>query len=272
LLGRLFAGHPEATNLFLGEWRPTQSIGASMESVSPEFILDGSVSYWNVDRDNLLSLRSLFAFLQEAAIRHADQCGAGARAKTTRGESWVLHRMAVSVHRYPRYEEALRVTTWSSGIRAFKGYRDFRGHCGSELIVSGSSVWLYLNIAAKAICRVPREVAAGFPTRPGGVFSPDLEKTRLEPPAAGSIERIISVRYSDFDGNDHVNNTAYFDYLQTALAAGGLSPRPRMLQIQFLKEIPPAVEQVTVSLERRAQAVAFSLGAPAGLFAHGLVA
>src|ERR1035438_797909 len=112
-----------------------------MEGVSPEFVLDGSVSYWNVDRENLLSLRSLIAFLQEAAIKHADQCGAGARAKESRGESWVLQRMAVSVHRYPRYEEALRVATWSSGVRAYKGYRDFRVFCGDELTVLASSVW-----------------------------------------------------------------------------------------------------------------------------------
>jgi len=212
-------------------------------NIPQEFILDGSVSYWNVDRDNLLSLRSLFAFLQEAAIRHADQCGAGVRAKASRGESWVLHRMAVSVHRYPRYEEALRVETWSTGIRAFKG-----------------------------ICRVPREVADGFPTRSGAAFFPDLEKLQLEPAAGGSIEHDVTVRYSDFDGNGHVNNTAYFDYLQTAFAARGFSPRPGTIQIQFLKEIAPAVEHVRVSLERRGQAVAFSLGGATVVFAHGLAA
>ena len=241
-------------------------------NIPQEFILDGSVSYWNVDRDNLLSLRSLFAFLQEAAIRHADQCGAGARAKASRGESWVLHRMAVSVHRYPRYEEALRVETWSTGIRAFKGYRDFRAYCGPELVVSASSVWLYLNIASKGICRVPREVADGFPTRSGAAFFPDLEKLQLEPAAGGSIEHDVTVRYSDFDGNGHVNNTAYFDYLQTAFAARGFSPRPGTIQIQFLKEIAPAVEHVRVSLERRGQAVAFSLGGATVVFAHGLAA
>ena len=239
-----------------------------MEGISKEFILERSVSYWNVDRENLLSLRSLVAFLQEAAIKHADQCGAGARAKESRGESWVLQRMAVSVHRYPRYEEALRVATWSSGVRAYKGYRDFRVFCGDELTVLASSVWLYFKLAEKAICRVPRELADGFPTRPE-IFCPDLETIRLNPPAGGSVERSVSVRYSDFDGNGHVNNTAYFDYLQTALASEGFCPRPRALGIQFLKEIPPAVEQVTVSLERRDQSVAFSLGGATGLFAQG---
>jgi medium-chain acyl-[acyl-carrier-protein] hydrolase len=243
-----------------------------MENVSQEFVLDGKVSYWNVDRDGLLSLRSLFAFLQEAAIRHADQCGAGARAKADRGESWVLHRMAVSVSRYPRYDEVLRVATWSSGIRTCKGFRDFRAYCGDELVASASSVWLYFNLAAKAICRVPREVAEGFPSRAVPVFCPGLERLRLEPPAGACMEREVSVRYSDFDGNGHVNNTAYFDYLQTALAAGQLVARPNALQIEFLKEIPPVVEQVTVALERRGLEIAFSLGGRAVLFAMGTAA
>lgn len=240
------------------------------QAVCEEFVLDGSVSYWNVDRDNLITLRSLFAFLQEAAIRHADQCGAGAHAKAARGESWVLHKMAVSVGRYPRYEEAIRVTTWSTGIRSFKGFREFRVHCGREPVACASSVWLYLNIASKGICRVPREVAEGFPTRPGDVFFPGLEKLRLGPAAAGSFERDISVRYSDFDANGHVNNTAYLDYLQTALVAGGFGPRPGAIQVQFLKEITPAVGQVRVSLERRGPDAAFSLGGDTGVFACGL--
>lgn len=241
-----------------------------MEGISREFVLNGSVSYWNVDRDNLLSLKSLFLFLQEAAIRHADQCGAGAHAKESRGESWVLHRMAVAMHRYPRYEEALRVETWSSGIRAFKGFRDFRLYCGDELIASASSIWLYLNLASKVICRVPKEIAAGFPTKGDDPFFPDLEKQRMELPAGSLIEREVSLRYSDYDGNDHVNNTAYFDYLQTALAAAGCSPRPGKLRIEFLKEIPLSAEKVSVCLERRGAAVIFCLGQPSGPYARGL--
>ena len=249
--------------------RPGAQTVAPAGGISEEFIIDGVVSYWNVDRDNLLSLRSLFAFMQEAAIRHADQCGSGARAKADRNESWVLQRMAVSVSRYPRYDEALRVTTWSTGIRAFKGYRDFRVHCGPETVVCASSVWLYLNLATKGICRVPREVADAFPTHPGEAFFPGLERLRLEPAAGGSMGRDISVRYSDFDANGHVNNTADVDYLQTALADGGFPARPVGIQIEFLREISPAVDHVRVSLERRGQEVAFGLGGAAGVFAHG---
>jgi len=48
-----------------------------MDQFSEEFVLNGAVTYWSVDREQTLLLRSLFEFLQEAAIKHADQFGAG---------------------------------------------------------------------------------------------------------------------------------------------------------------------------------------------------
>jgi len=234
--------------------------------------LNTVVSYWDVDQDEVLLLPGVFKFLQEAAIKHADLFDAGTRAMVSRGESWVLNRMAAAIHRYPRYEEPVRVVTWSSGIRAFKGYRDFRVFCGEELVVSASSLWLYVNLRTKSLVRVPEEIAVTFPSRPGAVFRPDLDKLKLVPPDAGSAKtHPVSVRYSDVDGNGHVNNTAYFDYLQTALVKGGFPPRPQNVEIQFLKEISPREATVNVWLEARDQAVAFSLGSPETLFAQGRV-
>jgi len=234
--------------------------------------LDVTVSYWDVDRDGQLLLAGVFKFLQEAAIKHADQFDAGTRAVTTRGESWVLNRLAATIHRYPRYEEAVRVETWSSGIRGFKGYRDFRLWRGDELLVSASSLWLYVNLAARSLVRVPAGVAAGFPSRAGPVFQADLERLRLEPPRpdAGAPIR-VSVRYSDVDGNGHVNNTAYLDYVQTALVRAGLPPRPGGVELKFMKEIPPGTEAVDVHLDARDGAVAFSIGGSAEPFAVGLL-
>ena len=62
--------------------------------MSAELTLNTTVSYWDVDRDQTLLLPGVFKFLQEAAIKHADQFDAGTRAMATRGESWVLNRMA----------------------------------------------------------------------------------------------------------------------------------------------------------------------------------
>jgi acyl-ACP thioesterase len=241
--------------------------------MSTELTLNTIVAYWDVDRDNLLGLPAVFKFLQEAAIKHADQFDAGTKAMETRGQSWVLNRMAAAIHRYPRYEEAVRIVTWSSGIHGFKGYRDFRVYCGDELVLSASSLWLYVSLKTKSLIRVPEDLARTFLGRSGEEFRPDLDKLRLAPPAGGTAPACrVSVRYSDFDGNGHVNNTTYFDMLQTALARSGLSVRPQTVEVQFMKEIPPEVEWVDVTLERRPQAAAFGIGASDVLFAQGRVA
>jgi medium-chain acyl-[acyl-carrier-protein] hydrolase len=237
--------------------------------MTEEFILQATVPYWNVDREQLLLLRGVFEFFQEAAIKHADLFDTGAKAMVTRGESWMLNRMAAVIHRYPRYEEVVRVVTWSTGIRTCKGFRDFRLYCGDELVASASSLWLYVNLRTKSIARVPPEIAATFPSRPDDLFRPELDKLKLMPPTATAAGHAISVRYSDVDGNGHVNNVAYFDYLQSALARSGHSPRPHQLEIQFLKEILPATETVSVALEARGQDIAFGLSGPEGLFAQG---
>ncbi len=235
--------------------------------------IDATVCYREVDREEKMLLSSLFKHLQDAAITHADQYDIGARAMSSRGESWVLHRLAAVIHRFPDYGETVRVRTWSSGIRAFRGYRDFRVHAGDELLVAASSLWLYVKIATRSLIRVPADVAAGFPAHPVDVFRPDLDALKF---AAATDERQsaidISVRYSDIDANGHVNNTAYFDYLQTALARRGLPTRPRSVEIQFAREIPPDTGSVPVRLEPGASATAFSVGEPAAPFALGRVA
>jgi acyl-ACP thioesterase len=180
--------------------------------------------------------------------------------------------MGAAIHRYPRYEEPVRVVTWSSGIRTFKGYRDFRVFCGDELVVAASSLWLYVNLQTKALVRVPDEIATRFPSGRGAVLHPDLDKLKLAPPRPGPVLPCpVSVRYSDVDGNGHVNNTAYLDLLQTALVKRGFPARPQDVAIQFLKEIPPGADSVNVCLEVEGPAVVFSLGGAEALFAQGRV-
>jgi len=80
----------------------------------------------------------------------------------------------------------------------------------------------------------------------------------------------VSLRYSDFDGNAHLNNTAYLDCLQTALSRQGLPVRPSGIEIQFLKEVAPSMDSLQVALVPRDNAVAFGLHSPSELHAQGV--
>lgn len=241
--------------------------------MTEKLTLNASVLYGDVDRTEVLLLRSVFKFLQEGAIAHANQADLGSNAMLTRGESWVLNRIAVAIHRYPRYEESLRLETWSRGIKGFKGYREFRVFdAQNALLFSGSSLWLYVNVRTKSIIRVPADLAVTFPKFDDGVFCPELESLDFQPPAAGrSREVSIALRYSDVDVNEHVNNTAYLDLLQAALARAGRSPRPRQVRLKYAKSIPAGMDTVCVQLEPRGEGAVFSIRDGETVFALGEV-
>jgi medium-chain acyl-[acyl-carrier-protein] hydrolase len=218
---------------------------------APEkWVLETSLSFGSVDRDHLITLSGIFKLLQEAAIAHANQYDTGTDAMITRGESWVLNRMATEIIRYPHYGERLRVETWSSGIRGFKGYRDFRiFDVSGNLVITASSLWLYVNMQTHSIIRVPREIAAHFPCSNQERYCPDLEALHLPIPTPDTAAKTtISLRYSDIDANAHVNNTSYLDFLQTTLAEASYSPRPTQVQIKYGKGISVGTASVTVHL------------------------
>lgn len=243
-----------------------------MPDIPLEFHLSGTVSFWNVDRDNAISLKGVFSLFQEAAIRHADLCGTGALAMTSRGESWVLKGLSVSIDRYPAYEEPITVVTWSTGVTGFKGYRDFRMLSNGVEFARGSSLWLYFSLASKSLLRVPKDVADQFPRKEEPPFDPELDRLKLRPPAAGGTVQSIGLRYTDFDANQHVNNTAYFDLLQSALASSGGPLRPRRLRVLFSKGIPVGEHQALVSFEPGEAHTVFSIGDTSGPAAVGTVA
>ena len=216
------------------------------------------VRYFQVDQDNRIHLSSLFKLLQEAAINHATLGNIGTQIMEE-GESWILNRVVMKLNRYPRYDEFLNIQTWATQMKHFKGFREFRIFADEELIGKVSTLWLYIDLNAKAIARLPSEAVKAFPTRPDEVFFEDLDRLRLPKPGSDAVESTITLRYSDIDGNQHVNNAAYIDFLQTALHHQNLDTRPKNLQIQFSKEITPKTKNVSTLLELNESSQTFAI-------------
>jgi acyl-ACP thioesterase len=259
----------------LGELAVVVGTGAGLPAffMTDKLTLSTTVTYGEVDRAEVMLLPRIFKLLQEVAILHANKFGGGTGAIFSRGETWILNRIAVVIERYPRYAETLRLETWSTGIKGFRGYRDFRlydaaGHC----LLKGSSIWVYLSVATKSIVRVPRELVATFPVGPEGAAFPDLEKMDFVAPAADARRIPVSLRYADFDVNEHVNNTAYLDFAQTALAAAGQNPHPRQVWLKYAKAIPAQTDRVDVAVEPTADGAQFRVERDGVVFAEGAVA
>jgi len=236
-------------------------------------ILDHTVDYHEVDRQQLITLGGWFKLLQEVAIRHADDFDCGTRAMVTRRESWMLNRIALKIFRWPEYDEQMRVETWSTGIKGFRGNRDFAVFVGEELIARCTSLWIYINLDKRSITKVPKEIAANFLTEPEKPYYPELAHLKLKPTREANYSLPLNLRYNDIDSNQHINSIAYINLLQTALVRSGLQPHPNEIHLQYLKEIPAESESVEVRLHPTdtEASTAFSLASGDTLHAQGTV-
>ena len=235
------------------------------------FSFKHTVGYFQVDHQHRIQLGPLFQLLQEAAIHHANQYEIGTNIMEAKGESWILNRVALELSRYPKFEEEITIQTWATHLKHFKGFREFRILSASEVIGKASTLWLYIDMEKKTFARLAPTVEDTFPILNDEIHFDSLDKLRLPKPSKTANRSTVSLRYSDIDGNQHVNNAAYMDLLQTGLYHQNLDTHPKVIQIQFAKEISPKAAEVGIRSENFESHICFGLYCQDEAAAFGLV-
>ena len=163
---------------------------------------------------NHVTLPTLCNYMQEAAGISAARLGWGIQALQSEGLTWMLSRLRVSVQRYVPWGETITVRTWPSGVKGrLIAKRCFLGldEKGAELF-RASSEWLYVDMAAQKIAKLPETFADLVPAGTPDFELPDIGGKFVRLPSVdGSVE--ILTRHSDLDFNDHVNNVHYVEWM-----------------------------------------------------------
>ena len=168
---------------------------------------------------NHVTLPTLCNYMQEAAGISAARLGWGIQALQAEGVTWMLSRLRVSVSRYVPWGTTITVRTWPSGTKGrLIAKRCFLGldEKGEELF-RASSEWLYVDMAAQKIAKLPETFGELVPPGTPDFELPDIGgKFAHLPSVDGSAE--VLTRHSDLDFNDHVNNVHYVEWM---LEGGG---------------------------------------------------
>ena len=167
--------------------------------------------------DNHVTLPTLCNYMQEAAGISAARLGWGIQALQAAGLTWMLSRLRVSVSRYVPWGTSITVRTWPSGTKGrLIAKRCFLGldEKGDELF-RASSEWLYVDMAAQKIAKLPETFGELVPTGTPDFELPDIGgKFAHLPSVDGSAD--VLTRSSDLDFNDHVNNVHYVEWMLEA--------------------------------------------------------
>ena len=131
--------------------------------------------------NNQVTLPALCNFLQEAAGNHARRLGLGIHELQDVGFTWMLARLHLVIRRYAAWRET---------------------------VLLGVSEWLYVEVPAQRIVRLPQAFAALAPAGTPQVPLPEAPAKLPDIPAP-EWSAAITVRHSDHDFNNHVNNAHY---------------------------------------------------------------
>jgi acyl-ACP thioesterase len=162
----------------------------------------------DVDAHGRLRLDAIARYLQDVAIDDVQETGWGMPEHL-----WFVRRVRIDVTRPFLEEDAVRLTTWCSGIGALAAGRRWSvaGEAGGRAEVD--SVWIHLD-------------AGGSPSRIDGfgVYADAAGErrvsTKLELPDPPSLEvrRRWPLRTADVDLHGHVNNAVYWQAVEDVVS------------------------------------------------------
>ena len=193
---------------------------------------------YEADSNGNLWLPSLANYLQDAADRHAIALGAGVPQLLERVLSWVLYRMRIDIHQWPRIPEEVTVTTNPSGEERVYVYRDYRIYDQAhQLLASASSTWLVFDLRKRKMTTPSPELKIIFEQFHHLPHLPRANQKYPPLPTHWQYQTEVTARQNEIDQNEHVNNSVYFQWLLEPLPTAFLKERRcSMLDITFKAE------------------------------------
>lgn len=232
--------------------------------------LNREILFSDVGPEFTATWRSLLRIFQDAAAVHSERIGHGIYALHERGIIWALGKLAVTVHRYPKYGEQISLQTWSRGAQGYRMLRDFYVKDTQSVIATGSSMWFYVNRVKSKIERVPAAIINGYGTEPRLAMAQGVEKWMPYYRVKSNWVYRLQTRSTDLDAAGHVNHGACVDYAMEATRSEFSNKKPiRSVLIQFDRQIEASIREVEVELVKEGEQIRFQIRAHASCVAKG---
>ena len=200
-----------------------------MSIYEKEYIIQSS----DVDMFRRLRISRMFTFMQEAAIHHTEQLGAGRKKTLDRGFLWVITMQHAEIKRLPEYDEKIRLVSYPGKTMhvMFPRYYSVFDEKDEE-IIRGSALWMLMDMNTRKMV---------FPDAQG--IKIEAEETQGSYPLPKPIkpeetdgEYVFTVPYSFTDINGHLTNTRYFDIAEDITHSSSSGKTPKYAAVEYSGE------------------------------------
>lgn len=208
-----------------------------MNNQNKKFRAPFRIRSYEVGSSKTATLSAVCNYFQEAAGIHANKLDFDISSLQEKGLTWVLYKMHVKMHSFPRRWDQTEVITWPAAGDGLRAYRDYelRDDKGSLLGVALSQ-WMVLNLKTRRPVRMPHEI------KEMGLQSNHhvLEVDKSPVPGIENPDPVYvtTAGRHDLDMNDHVNNVRYIDWI-TGYTPGSFIPAGMTcteLDVQYVSE------------------------------------
>ncbi len=176
-----------------------------------QFTATWQLTAGQTDAQGLMPLPLVVARAIEAATLHANALAIGYSDLATRRLGWVLARLGIRMHRYPRINETYCIDTWIEGYNRFFSDRCYAMYTPEgEPLADIRSQWVAIDTATRRMADLSELERDSFPTQDRPCLVPRLSRPAIAPGCTPD-EAAYTFTYCDIDFNRHVNTVRYLE-------------------------------------------------------------
>ena len=114
----------------------------------------------DIGRNNEATNKALLAIMQDIACLHSASVGYGVLEIETKKRAWMLLDWKMEVIKRPKYNDDIKVETWSRKVERLYAYRDFQiKDKEGNIIVIGTSRWIFVDTDRRRPVRLTADIA-----------------------------------------------------------------------------------------------------------------
>lgn len=207
--------------------------------MATEFEMYHHVKYYECDTSGHPTLAMIVAMLILASEADNKENGVGLKRAGQYGGGWVIiNYEGTLAEKQPVKGEEVILGTRVRAYNRFFVIRDFWvKDLAGNYYAKVSGTFVFMNLAKRKIMTIPQEMIDTFQMDETKRL-PRLEKPSLPEDQTGWAKRDYRVRYFDIDGNQHVNNAHYFEWMMDVLDGDFLRTHQVVkMQTEFAHEV-----------------------------------
>lgn len=196
------------------------------------------ITFYETDVTNTVTPAMLINMIIMASEDQTTVLGVGSDEVIKLGIGWVVTQYKIDITRLPKVDETIKISTRATCYNRYFAFREFWIHDETGLECAHvESSWVTMNHQTRKIVSIPNEIIAPFESELVKMI-PRLGRPKRLTDSDQLLTKQYRVRYFDIDGNGHVNNSRYFDWLLDALPMSFLTRHDlKSINIRFENEV-----------------------------------